>query len=61
MFVSESRKKKRAVIMMVTVVALFVVCWAPFHVVHMMNEYSEYLSFSLDRHSSSFPARMDNE
>ncbi|KAM6148162.1 pyroglutamylated RF-amide peptide receptor [Erethizon dorsatum] len=37
-----ARKKKRAVIMMVTVVALFAVCWAPFHVVHMMIEYSNF-------------------
>ena len=35
------RKKKRAVVMMVTVVSLFAVCWAPFHIVHMMMEYSE--------------------
>ena len=35
------RKKKRAVVMMVTVVALFAMCWAPFHIVHMMIEYSE--------------------
>ncbi|XP_042134910.1 pyroglutamylated RF-amide peptide receptor isoform X2 [Peromyscus maniculatus bairdii] len=35
-----ARKKKRAVIMMVTVVALFAACWAPFHVVHMMVEYT---------------------
>eukprot|EP00069_Balaena_mysticetus_P004008 bmy_17160T0 len=28
--------------MMVTVVALFAVCWAPFHVVHMMTEYSNF-------------------
>ncbi|XP_057613151.1 pyroglutamylated RF-amide peptide receptor [Chionomys nivalis] len=37
-----ARKKKRAVIMMMTVVALFAVCWAPFHVVHMMVEYSNF-------------------
>ncbi|XP_034356803.1 pyroglutamylated RF-amide peptide receptor [Arvicanthis niloticus] len=37
-----ARKKKRAVVMMVTVVALFAVCWAPFHVVHMMVEYSNF-------------------
>ncbi|XP_036097877.1 pyroglutamylated RF-amide peptide receptor [Molossus molossus] len=37
-----ARKKKRAVVMMVTVVALFAVCWAPFHVVHMMMEYSNF-------------------
>ncbi|XP_036045318.1 pyroglutamylated RF-amide peptide receptor [Onychomys torridus] len=37
-----ARKKKRAVTMMVTVVALFAVCWAPFHVVHMMVEYSNF-------------------
>ncbi|OCT97161.1 pyroglutamylated RF-amide peptide receptor [Xenopus laevis] len=35
-----ARKKKRAIIMMITVVVLFAVCWAPFHVVHMMIEYS---------------------
>ncbi|XP_006740463.2 pyroglutamylated RF-amide peptide receptor isoform X1 [Leptonychotes weddellii] len=37
-----TRKKKRAVIMMVMVVALFAVCWAPFHIVHMMTEYSNF-------------------
>ncbi|KAM5159519.1 pyroglutamylated RF-amide peptide receptor isoform 2-T2 [Callospermophilus lateralis] len=37
-----ARRKKRAVVMMVTVVALFAVCWAPFHVVHMMNEYGNF-------------------
>ncbi|XP_024424780.2 pyroglutamylated RF-amide peptide receptor [Desmodus rotundus] len=37
-----ARKKKRAVLMMVTVVALFVVCWAPFHAVHMALEYSDF-------------------
>uniref|UniRef100_A0A8C5L0W1 Pyroglutamylated RF-amide peptide receptor n=1 Tax=Jaculus jaculus TaxID=51337 RepID=A0A8C5L0W1_JACJA len=37
-----ARKKKRAVIMMMTVVALFAVCWAPFHIVHMMTEYSNF-------------------
>ncbi|XP_075838184.1 pyroglutamylated RF-amide peptide receptor [Microtus pennsylvanicus] len=37
-----ARRKKRAVIMMVTVVALFAVCWAPFHVFHMMIEYSNF-------------------
>ncbi|XP_049642887.1 pyroglutamylated RF-amide peptide receptor [Suncus etruscus] len=37
-----ARNKKRAVIMMVTVVALFAVCWAPFHTVHMMVEYSNF-------------------
>ncbi|XP_019389573.1 PREDICTED: pyroglutamylated RFamide peptide receptor isoform X1 [Crocodylus porosus] len=36
------RKKKRAVIMMVVVVVLFAVCWAPFHVIHMMMEYSNF-------------------
>ncbi|XP_025951878.1 pyroglutamylated RF-amide peptide receptor isoform X2 [Dromaius novaehollandiae] len=34
-----SRKKKRAIVMMVTVVFLFAICWAPFHVIHMMIEY----------------------
>ncbi|KAK2494842.1 hypothetical protein MC885_000186 [Smutsia gigantea] len=37
-----ARKKKRAVVMMVTVVALFAVCWAPFHVSHMMTEYGNF-------------------
>ncbi|CAO2605163.1 Pyroglutamylated RF-amide peptide receptor [Lemmus lemmus] len=37
-----ARRKKRAVIMMVTVVALFAVCWAPFHVFHMIIEYSNF-------------------
>ncbi|CAM5107639.1 unnamed protein product [Eretmochelys imbricata] len=39
-----SRKKKRAIIMMVMVVVLFAVCWAPFHVIHMMIEYSNFES-----------------
>ncbi|KAJ8013572.1 hypothetical protein DPEC_G00031160 [Dallia pectoralis] len=34
-----SRKKKRAVKMMITVVLLFTICWAPFHTVHMLFEY----------------------
>eukprot|EP00066_Takifugu_rubripes_P000636 XP_003961287.2 PREDICTED: pyroglutamylated RFamide peptide receptor [Takifugu rubripes] len=34
-----SRKKKRAVKMMVTIVLLFTICWAPFHTVHMLFEY----------------------
>ncbi|XP_066108799.1 pyroglutamylated RF-amide peptide receptor [Saccopteryx bilineata] len=37
-----ARRKKRAVVMMVTLVALFAVCWAPFHIVHMMLEYSNF-------------------
>ncbi|XP_053259479.1 pyroglutamylated RF-amide peptide receptor [Podarcis raffonei] len=37
-----ARKKKRAIIMMVTVVVLFTICWAPFHVMHMMIEYSNF-------------------
>ncbi|KAM6951511.1 pyroglutamylated RF-amide peptide receptor [Aplochiton taeniatus] len=36
-----SRKKKRAVKMMITVVLLFTICWAPFHTVHMLFEYNE--------------------
>uniref|UniRef100_A0A8C2K2Y0 Pyroglutamylated RF-amide peptide receptor n=1 Tax=Cyprinus carpio TaxID=7962 RepID=A0A8C2K2Y0_CYPCA len=36
-----SRKKKRAVKMMITIVLLFTVCWAPFHIVHMLFEYNE--------------------
>ncbi|KAK7148477.1 hypothetical protein R3I93_012721 [Phoxinus phoxinus] len=35
-----SRKKRRAIKMMVTIVVLFTVCWAPFHTVHMLYEYS---------------------
>ncbi|XP_017338286.1 pyroglutamylated RF-amide peptide receptor [Ictalurus punctatus] len=34
------RKKKRAVKMMITVVLLFTICWAPFHTVHMLFEYN---------------------
>ncbi|KAM9330473.1 pyroglutamylated RF-amide peptide receptor [Gastrophryne carolinensis] len=37
-----ARKKKRAIIMMITVVVLFALCWAPFHIVHMMIEYSNF-------------------
>ncbi|XP_053112756.1 pyroglutamylated RF-amide peptide receptor [Hemicordylus capensis] len=40
--ISWKKKKKRAIIMMVTVVVLFAVCWAPFHVMHMMIEYSNF-------------------
>ncbi|XP_043087034.1 pyroglutamylated RF-amide peptide receptor isoform X1 [Puntigrus tetrazona] len=36
-----SRKKKRAVKMMITIVLLFTICWAPFHIVHMLFEYNE--------------------
>ncbi|XP_029312451.1 pyroglutamylated RF-amide peptide receptor [Cottoperca gobio] len=36
-----SRKKKRAVKMMITIVLLFTICWAPFHTVHMMFEYND--------------------
>ncbi|XP_057681256.1 pyroglutamylated RF-amide peptide receptor [Corythoichthys intestinalis] len=37
--VKMDRKKKRAVKMMVIIVLLFTVCWAPFHTVHMLFEY----------------------
>ncbi|KAM4672107.1 LOW QUALITY PROTEIN: pyroglutamylated RF-amide peptide receptor [Amazona ochrocephala] len=37
-----SRRKKRAIVMMVMVVLLFAVCWAPFHVIHVMIEYSNF-------------------
>lgn len=36
-----NRKKKRAVKMMITIVLLFTICWAPFHIVHMLFEYSK--------------------
>ncbi|XP_037319939.2 pyroglutamylated RF-amide peptide receptor [Pungitius pungitius] len=36
-----SRKKKRAVKMMITIVLLFTICWAPFHTVHMLFEYHD--------------------
>lgn len=36
------RKKKRAVKMMVTIVVLFTICWAPFHTVHMLFDYCKY-------------------
>ncbi|KAM9773965.1 pyroglutamylated RF-amide peptide receptor [Syngnathus typhle] len=35
------RKKKRAVKMMIIIVLLFTVCWAPFHTVHMLFEYHD--------------------
>ncbi|CAM4726463.1 unnamed protein product [Leuciscus chuanchicus] len=41
------RKKRRAIKMMVTIVVLFTVCWAPFHTVHMLFEYS-YLNKKYD-------------
>ncbi|KAK2866791.1 hypothetical protein Q7C36_002847 [Tachysurus vachellii] len=34
------RKKKRAVKMMITIVLLFTISWAPFHTVHMLFEYN---------------------
>ncbi|XP_061665685.1 pyroglutamylated RF-amide peptide receptor [Syngnathoides biaculeatus] len=37
--VKMDRKKKRAVKMMIVVVLLFTICWAPFHTVHMLFEY----------------------
>ncbi|XP_033963070.1 pyroglutamylated RF-amide peptide receptor [Pseudochaenichthys georgianus] len=36
-----TRKKKRAVKMMITIVLLFTICWAPFHTVHMLFEYND--------------------
>ncbi|KAI7796879.1 pyroglutamylated RF-amide peptide receptor [Triplophysa rosa] len=36
-----SKKKKRAVKIMVTIVLLFTICWAPFHIVHMLFEYND--------------------
>ncbi|XP_056616799.1 pyroglutamylated RF-amide peptide receptor isoform X2 [Triplophysa dalaica] len=42
-----SRKKRRAIKMMVTIVVLFTACWAPFHTVHMLFEYS-YLGKKYD-------------
>ncbi|XP_064170480.1 pyroglutamylated RF-amide peptide receptor isoform X1 [Anguilla rostrata] len=36
-----SRKKKRAVKMMITIVLLFTLCWAPFHVVQMLCEFND--------------------
>lgn len=39
---TSNRKKKRAVKMMVTIVLLFTICWAPFHTVHMLFEYCKY-------------------
>ncbi|KAM9086812.1 LOW QUALITY PROTEIN: pyroglutamylated RF-amide peptide receptor [Megaptera novaeangliae] len=37
-----ARSEEEVAVMMVTVVALFAVCWAPFHIVHMMTEYSNF-------------------
>ncbi|KAF7648466.1 hypothetical protein LDENG_00156580 [Lucifuga dentata] len=36
-----ARKKKRAIKMMITIVLLFTICWAPFHMVHMLFEYND--------------------
>ncbi|XP_049615197.1 pyroglutamylated RF-amide peptide receptor [Syngnathus scovelli] len=36
-----ARKKKRAVKMMIIIVLLFTICWAPFHTVHMLFEYHD--------------------
>ncbi|KAM9395691.1 pyroglutamylated RF-amide peptide receptor [Salvelinus alpinus] len=35
-----SRRKRRAIKMMITIVVLFTVCWAPFHTVHMLSDYN---------------------
>uniref|UniRef100_A0A672PQG9 Pyroglutamylated RFamide peptide receptor n=1 Tax=Sinocyclocheilus grahami TaxID=75366 RepID=A0A672PQG9_SINGR len=43
-----SRQKKRAVKMMITIVLLFTICWAPFHIVHMLFEYSKCLEKNYD-------------
>uniref|UniRef100_A0A8C3R1C6 G-protein coupled receptors family 1 profile domain-containing protein n=1 Tax=Cyanoderma ruficeps TaxID=181631 RepID=A0A8C3R1C6_9PASS len=37
-----SRKKQQAIVIMVTVVFSIAVCWAPFHVIHVMMEYSNF-------------------
>ncbi|XP_030628284.1 pyroglutamylated RF-amide peptide receptor [Chanos chanos] len=42
-----SRKKRRAIKMMIIIVVLFTVCWAPFHTVHMLFEY-DYLDGAYD-------------
>uniref|UniRef100_G3NCG5 G-protein coupled receptors family 1 profile domain-containing protein n=1 Tax=Gasterosteus aculeatus aculeatus TaxID=481459 RepID=G3NCG5_GASAC len=36
-----NHREKRAVKMMITIVLLFTVCWAPFHTVHMLFEYHD--------------------
>ncbi|XP_059496322.1 pyroglutamylated RF-amide peptide receptor-like [Stegostoma tigrinum] len=36
-----TRKKKRAVVIMITIVALFTICWAPFHVVYILFEFNK--------------------
>lgn len=41
-FLTFYRKKKRAVKMMITIVLLFTICWAPFHTVHMLFEYCKH-------------------
>nr|XP_032805481.1 pyroglutamylated RF-amide peptide receptor-like [Petromyzon marinus] len=44
-----TRSKKRAVKMMVIVVILFAVCWAPFHVVNMLVDYGNLeMSFDME-------------
>ncbi|XP_028845689.1 pyroglutamylated RF-amide peptide receptor [Denticeps clupeoides] len=42
-----SRKKRRAIKMMITIVVLFTVCWAPFHTVHILYEYG-FLALKYD-------------
>ncbi|XP_067876439.1 pyroglutamylated RF-amide peptide receptor-like [Heterodontus francisci] len=37
-----TRKKKRAIVIMITIVVLFSICWAPFHVVHMLFEFNQF-------------------
>ncbi|XP_062382944.1 pyroglutamylated RF-amide peptide receptor [Sardina pilchardus] len=48
-----SRKKKRAVKMMITIVLLFTICWAPFHTVHMLFEYND-----LEKHYNEVTVNM---
>ncbi|XP_043534530.1 pyroglutamylated RF-amide peptide receptor-like [Chiloscyllium plagiosum] len=36
-----AKKKKRAVVIMITVVVLFTICWAPFHVVYILFEFNK--------------------
>ncbi|XP_072439236.1 pyroglutamylated RF-amide peptide receptor-like isoform X2 [Chiloscyllium punctatum] len=36
-----AKKKKRAVVIMITIVVLFTICWAPFHVVYILFEFNK--------------------
>ncbi len=40
---SSDQKKKRVIKMFISVVALFFICWAPFHIVEINNDVHEMM------------------